>query len=246
VTPVTWLLAAIIGLALGLLGGGGSILTVPVFTYLMGYEPRQAIAMSLPVVGLAAATGAIAALGSRTLPLRAAVVMGPATMAGSYAGARLAVWFDPRTQLVLLGVIMLSAAAAMWHRSRATVAWQATSRPHPLLVVAIGLAVGVITGLVGVGGGFLLVPALVIVGGLPMHQATSASLLVIAMSASAGLVGYLGQVTFDWQVVGIFAAVASAGVIVGGRLAGRVPAARLQQGFAALLVVIALYMLVRG
>lgn len=244
--PLTWLLAVLMGLALGLLGGGGSILTVPIFTYLLGYEPRQAIAMSLPVVGLAAATGALAALGRGTLPLGPAVVMGPATMAGSYAGARAAAWIDGRTQLMMLAVIMLSAAVSMWRRSRASVVWRAPSHPHPLLVAAIGVGVGVLTGLVGIGGGFLIVPALVIVGGLPMSQATSASLLVIAMSASAGLAGYLGRVPLDWHVVGLFAAVASAGVVAGGNLARHVPAARLQQAFAVLLVVVAAYMLARS
>jgi len=246
VTPVAWLLAAAIGLALGLLGGGGSILTVPVFTYLLHYEPKQAIAMSLPVVGTAALAGAMAALARGTLPLGPALVMGPATMVGSYAGAWAASWIGGRTQLLLLAVIMLSAAAGMWQRSRAPVVWKAAPQPHPSLVVAIGLAVGMLTGLVGIGGGFLIVPALVIAGGLSMQRAASASLLVIAMSASAGLAGYVGRVAFDWQVVWLFAAVASVGVITGGYLSGRVPAVRLQQAFAALLVVIATYMLVRS
>jgi uncharacterized membrane protein YfcA len=244
-TPVAWFMAGAIGLALGLLGGGGSILTVPVFTYLLHYEPKQAIAMSLPVVGTAAAAGALAALRRGTLPLGPALVMGPATMAGSYAGAWAASWIVGRTQLLLLAVIMLSAAAAMWQRSRAVVAWRPTAHPHPVLIVGVGLAVGLVTGLVGIGGGFLIVPALVIVGGLPMQRATSASLLVIAMSASAGLAGYVGRVDLDWTVVGVFAAVASVGVVAGGHLAGRVSAARLQQGFAVLLLIIAVYMLLR-
>jgi len=244
-TPAAWVFAALIGLSLGLLGGGGSILTVPVFTYLLGYEPKQAIAMSLPVVGAAAASGALFALARGTLPLGPALVMGPATMAGSYAGAFLASFLSGRTQLVLLAVIMLSAAGAMWMRARRGGDLQAAPHPHPLLVVAIGLAVGLVTGVVGIGGGFLIVPALVLVGGLPMRQATSASLLVIALSAASGLAGYLGRVQFDWPVVGLFASVAAVGVVAGGLLAGRVPARRLQQGFAVLLLGIAAYMLLR-
>ncbi|MGE0462077.1 MAG: sulfite exporter TauE/SafE family protein [Vicinamibacterales bacterium] len=242
-TAAAWLVASLIGLSLGLLGGGGSILTVPVFTFLLGYEPKQAIAMSLPIVGAAAAAGAMSALARGTLPLGPAVVMGPATMAGSYAGAWLASFLDGRTQLLFLAVIMLSAAAAMWHRSGGGGEMHRAAHPHPVLVIAIGLAVGVLTGLVGIGGGFLIVPALVLVGGLPMRQATSASLLVIALSAAAGLAGYLGRVTFDWPVVGVFASVAAAGAVVGGYLGGRIPARRLQQGFAALLVTIAGYIL---
>lgn len=245
-TPVAWLAASLIGLSLGLLGGGGSILTVPVFAFLLGYEPRQAIAMSLPVVGCAAAAGAVSALARRALPVGPAVVMGPATMAGSYAGAWVASFLDGRTQLLLLAVIMLSAAAAMWQRSRGVAEMPTAAHPHPVLVMVVGLAVGALTGLVGIGGGFLIVPALVLVGGLPMRQATSASLLVIALSAAAGLAGYLGRVTIDWPVVGVFAAVAAVGAVTGGFLGGRIPARRLQQGFAVLLVVLAAYMLGRS
>jgi len=246
VTLAAWLVASLIGLSLGLLGGGGSILTVPVFTFLLGYEPKQAIAMSLPVVGAAAAAGAASALARRALPLGPALVMGPTTMAGSYAGAWAASFLDGRTQLLLLSLIMLAAAGAMWRRSRGGAEMHAAAHPHPVLVMAIGLAVGILTGLVGIGGGFLIVPALVVIGGLPMRQATSASLLVIALSASAGLAGYLGRVTFDWPVVGLFAAVAAAGAVAGGYLGGRIPARRLQQAFAVLLVLIAAYTLLRS
>jgi uncharacterized membrane protein YfcA len=245
-TVVAWVLSVVIGLSLGLLGGGGSILTVPVFTYVLGYEAKQAIAMSLPVVGTAAAAGALAAIWRGTLPLRPAALMAPATMAGAYVGARLASFLAGRVQLMLLALIMLVAAGAMWRRSRRTgPARLAPHAPHPALIVALGAAVGLLTGLVGIGGGFLIVPALVLAGGLPMHQATSVSLLVIALGATAGLVGYLGSVEVAWNVVAVFAGVASLGAIAGGALAGRVPAARLQKGFSALLVLIAIYMLVR-
>jgi uncharacterized protein len=245
-TMEAWILSLGIGLCLGLLGGGGSILTVPVFTYVLGYEAKQAIAMSLPVVGVAAAAGALGAWWRGTLPLRPAALMGPATMAGAYVGARLASFLPGRVQLILLALIMLLAAGAMWQRSRRTApAPLAAHAPHPVLMVALGAGVGLITGLVGIGGGFLIVPALVVAGGLPMHQATSVSLLVIALGASAGLVGYLGTVDVVWNVVALFAGVASLGAIAGGALAGRVPANQLQKGFSALLVVIAIYMLVR-
>ena len=133
----------------------------------------------------------------------------------------------------------------MWQRRAA--ASPARDRPaHPALVVSIGLAVGLLTGVVGIGGGFLIVPALVIGGGLPMRSATSASLLVIALSTAAGLAGYLGRAAFDWPVVGVFAVVASGGAIAGGLLAGRVSVQRLQQAFAVLLLALAVYILVRG
>ncbi|MGE0816706.1 MAG: sulfite exporter TauE/SafE family protein [Vicinamibacterales bacterium] len=244
-TLSAWGLATIIGLSLGLLGGGGSILTVPVFTYVLGYPAKQAIAMSLPVVGLAAATGAVAARRRGTLALGPALAMAPATMAGSYAGARAAAYLDGSTQLTLLAVAMLSAAAAMWQRSRASEEWHATDRAHPLVVAGIGIGVGLLTGLVGIGGGFMIVPALVVVGGIPMREATSTALLVIALSTLSGLAGYRQQVSLDWATVAIFAGIASLGVLAGGQLAGHIPARRLQQAFAGLLLALAAYMLLR-
>ncbi|MGE3274163.1 MAG: sulfite exporter TauE/SafE family protein [Vicinamibacterales bacterium] len=243
---LAWLLATAMGLSLGLLGGGGSILTVPIFTYVLGYPPKQAIAMSLPVVGLAALAGAVLGWRRGTLPLGPALTVGVATMAGAFAGARAAAWLDGRTQLVLLGIAMLSAAGAMWRRASRTESLQEGTQPHALLMAAVGLGVGLLTGLVGIGGGFMIVPALVIAGGLPMRQATSASLLIIALGAASGLAGYLGQVEILWSVVFSFAAVAAVGVLAGGVLGGRVSPRRLQQGFAVFLLVLAAYILWRG
>lgn len=258
-TPLAWLLAGAIGVALGLLGGGGSLLTVPVFTYVLGFGPKQAIAMSLPVVGFAAAAGAVSGLVRGTLPLRPALSIGAATMVGSFAGARLSRGLTGRTQLVMLAVAMLSAAFAMWRRSRGVGNHEGlpplgtpglpplkTGHRHPLLLSAVGLGVGLLTGVVGIGGGFMIVPALVIAGGLQMHEAASASLLVIALSAASGLAGYLGHVDLVWPVVVPFALMSAVGVLAGGLAASRVSHGRLQQGFTFFLVILACYILVRG
>jgi uncharacterized protein len=246
-TPLAWILAGTIGVALGLLGGGGSILTVPVFTYVLGFGPKQAIAMSLPVVGFAAAAGAVSGLVRGTLPLGPALSIGAATMVGSFAGARLSSGLTGRTQLAMLAVAMLSAAFAMWRRSRRdTGPPQPGAHRHPLLLSAVGLGVGLLTGVVGIGGGFMIVPALVIAGGLQMREAASASLLVITLSAASGLAGYLGHVDFVWPVVVPFALMSAVGVLAGGLAASRVSHGRLQQGFAFFLVILACYILIRG
>ncbi|MEO8681083.1 MAG: sulfite exporter TauE/SafE family protein [Vicinamibacterales bacterium] len=243
-TALAWLLAAGVGLALGVLGGGGSILTVPVFTYVLGFEAKQAIAMSLPVVGIAAAAGAVMGIWRGTLPLAPALMVGAATMVGAFGGARLATLLAGRTQLMLLAIAMLSAAVAMWFRSRTTSGLAGFhGHRHPLVLGAVGLAVGTLTGIVGIGGGFLIVPALVIAGGLPMREATAASLLVIALSAAAGMAGYFGHVVFAWRIILPFAAMSSAGVIAGGVLAGRISQQYLQRSFAVALVLLACYML---
>ena len=168
-------------------------------------------------------------------------------MVGSFAGARLSSGLTGRAQLVMLAVAMLSAAFAMWRRSRLdTRPPQPAAQRHPLLLSAVGLGVGLLTGVVGIGGGFMIVPTLVIAAGLQMREAASASLLVIALSAASGLAGYLGHVDFVWPVVVPFALMAAAGVLAGGLAAARVSHGLLQQGFAFLLVILACYILIRG
>lgn len=233
-------LAAVIGLVLGVLGGGGSILTVPVFVYVLGFAPKLAIAMSLPVVGAVSLVGALGHWRGGNVDLRTALVFGTIAMGGSYAGARVAAYVAGPIQLVLLGVVMLAAAVSMLRRSsNASLqkgAPHARHRPHIVLLVTVGLAVGVLTGLVGIGGGFLIVPALVVLGRVPMKQAIGTSLLVIAMNSVTGFLGYLGQVQVPWAFVGVFTGVAMLGIVVGTVMARHAPAPVLQRAFAVLLI----------
>lgn len=246
-TAMAFAVAAAIGFTMGLLGGGGSILVVPALTYLMGFDTKLAIVTSLAVVGLSAAAGALASFARGTLPVRPAVIIGLTTMVGAYGGARIGADLAERTQLAILAAVMIGAAAVMVYQSRRDREVElpsATARPITLGVIGIGL--GVITGLVGVGGGFLIVPALVIAGGLPMRSASSASLLAIALGASAGLAGYAGRVPLRWAFVLPFAAVASVATVAGGRIAHRVAQRHLQRVFALAIVVIAVFILTRG
>ncbi len=232
----------VIGLSLGLLGGGGSILTVPVFVYLLGFDAKQSIAMSLAVVGATSAFGAAGHWRAGNVNLRVALIFGVVAMAGSYLGARLAVFFSGAVQLALFAIIMLVAAVFMFRRRDAE-AGQGNGSPRgasrmPFALVAVeGLAVGVVTGLVGVGGGFLIVPALVLLGGLPMKEAVGTSLLVIAMNSAAGFSGYLGQVEIAWAFVALFTGVAVPGILAGTYLTAFVPQAALRRAFALLLIV---------
>ncbi|GAC1515926.1 MAG: sulfite exporter TauE/SafE family protein [Gemmatimonadaceae bacterium] len=166
---VGYTLAAFVGLSLGLLGGGGSILTVPIFVYVLGFDPKLAIAMSLPVVGTASLVGAIGHWKAGHVDVRTAAVFGVIAMGGAYGGARLAVFVPGRVQLALLAVIMLVAAVAMLRSARRPDD-ERTRMPSHLrrlpvgLVVPVALGVGLVTGIVGIGGGFLVVPALVLGG----------------------------------------------------------------------------------
>lgn len=234
-------LAALIGLSLGLLGGGGSILTVPIFVYILGFGVKEAIAMSLAVVGITSLFGAVGHWKAGNVNLRVATIFGTVAMLGTYLGARLAIYFSGAAQLSLFAVVMLLAALFMFREPRpaAKEAGRTLSiRQMPLaLIVLEGLAVGVLTGLVGVGGGFLIVPALVLLGKVPMREAVGTSLLVIAMKSVAGFAGYLGQVEVAWGFMALFTGVAIGGILIGTWLVRFVPQHALQRSFALFLVV---------
>jgi uncharacterized membrane protein YfcA len=239
-----YLFAALIGLALGTLGGGGSILTVPVFVYVLGFGPKLAIAMSLPVVGVAALVGVASHWRAGNVRLQTALIFGSVAMVGSYAGARASVWFSGRAQLLVLGTVMIAAAASML---RSAIKDEATdpgsSSPHPALLLAVGLGVGVLTGLIGIGGGFLIVPALVILGRVPMKAAVGTSLLVIAMNSTSGYLGHAGREAVPWDFVVRFTAVAIVGILAGTALVHHIPTRQLKRAFALLLIIIGVLVL---
>jgi hypothetical protein len=236
-------LAVLIGVSLGLLGGGGAILTVPALVYVMGMDVKQAVPTSLVIVGLTAFTGMLRHRSAGTVDVRAAVTFGPAAILGSLIGTRAALLVASEVQLVVFGVILL-AAATMMLRPRREALHPARPRGLPLIVV-IGTGVGFLTGFIGVGGGFMYVPALALLAGLDMKKAVGTSLALIAMSSAAGVGGYLGHVEFDWLLVGIFTGLAFAGVQIGSALVPKVSQERLRRWFAVLLLVMGVVVLIR-
>ncbi len=247
---LSFVLATLVGLSLGLLGGGGSILTVPIFVYVLGFAAKPAIAMSLPVIGATSLVGAIRHWRAGNVNLRIAMIFGGVAMVAAYVGARLSVLVSGPVQLTLLAVVMLVAAVSMFRSGRsadssALVSSRSaeTGAMSITLVLTAGIGVGLLTGIVGVGGGFLIVPALVLLGKLPMTQAVGTSLVVIAMNSASGFLGYAGQVTVPWGFIGMFTAVAISGILVGTHLVRFVSQGALKQGFAAFLVVMGIMML---
>ena len=240
-------LAALIGVALGLMGGGGSILTVPIFVYVLGFGAKEAIALSLAVVGAVSLAGVVGHWRAGHVRPRVAVTFGLVAMLGTYAGARLAVLVSGGVQLVLFAAVMLVAAYFMFRDRDVTEGESATAQPVPAhedspwvrygLIVVEGRGVGVLTGLVGVGGGFLIVPVLVLLAGLTMKEAVGTSLLVIAMKSAAGFYGYMGQVEVPWAFLALFTAVAITGILLGTYLIRYVSQAGLRRAFALFLVV---------
>ena len=241
-------LALVIGLSLGLLGGGGSILTVPVLVYILHYSMQQAAPMSLMVVGVTSAVGAVNHHRAGNIRWDIALAFVPAAVLGAFAGARLSASVPSRVRMTIFAVLMLAAAVSMffgpslWNRGGDEVL-----RPRrPWWVLSgLGMLVGAITGLVGVGGGFMYVPALALLGGLAMRQAVGTSLVLIVTSCVSGLLGYAGMVAFDWPAIAEFTALAVVGVLAGSRLVARVSPTGLRRGFAVLLVIIGLAVLIR-
>jgi uncharacterized protein len=291
----------LIGLSLGALGGGGSILTVPVLVYLLGQSPHAATAGSLLIVGITAAGGMIAHRRAGRVRLAPGIVFGVLGVAGSYAGARLSSSVPPGLLLSLFAGLMLVAAAAMLRRRRGAAGQHvpaAQSPPAPrqaaapgdlgasplrggaitatldkpaaavlapgrpvawprprgsaavrrgLKIIAAATGVGLLTGFFGVGGGFVIVPALVLALGFDMPAAVGTSLLVIAINSAAALAVRLGgPVALDWPLLGVFTAAALAGALAGNRLASRVDPARLGTAFTVLLIAVAAYSLARS
>jgi uncharacterized membrane protein YfcA len=236
-------LAALIGVSLGLLGGGGSILAVPLLVYVAGLPAKQAIATSLFIVGTTAAIAVLPHALANRVRWRTGLIFGLAGMAGAYAGGRLAAYIPGQILLIAFALMMLATAAAMIRGRR-----PATTKPVPRelpipRVVADGIAVGLATGLVGAGGGFLVVPALVLLGGLPMPIAVGTSLVVIAMKSFAGFAGYLSVVDVHWGLALAVTAAAVLGSLIGGKLTGRIPEDVLRRSFGWFVVAMGIFVL---
>ncbi|MEV0132163.1 sulfite exporter TauE/SafE family protein [Dactylosporangium sp. NPDC050688] len=228
---LTVALAGAIGVSLGLLGGGGSILAVPLLVYVAGLPAKEAIATSLLVVGATSAVAVIPHLRAGRVRWRTGLIFGLAGMAGAYTGGRVAAYVPAGVLLAGFALMMLATAAAMI-RGRRGAAGEPVPHELPLLrVVVDGVVVGLVTGLVGAGGGFLVVPALALLGGLAMPVAVGTSLVVIAMKSFAGFAGYLSSVSVDWELAVAVTLAAAAGSLLGARLAGRIPADVLRKAF---------------
>lgn len=219
-----------IGLALGLLGGGGSILTLPILVYVLGLEPKSAIATSLVVVGATSAAALVPHARGGRVDVRIGAAFAAASMLGAYGGARLARYVPSAVLLGAFAAMMLVTGLAML-RGRASREASTARRPW-LRIAASGVAIGGLTGLVGAGGGFLIVPALVLLCGLAMPKAIGTSLLVIAANSFAGFAGYVGHVSFDGRLALLVTGAAVAGSFAGAILAGRTKPEALRRVFA--------------
>ena len=257
----TWitghLLGLLIGLSLGLIGGGGSILAVPILVYILGIDAKTAIAMSLAIIGIVSLMGVIPHWKQGNVNLKTAISFTPPAMLGAFWGARLAALplITDTIQLVCLASIMLVASFLMIRQPKAKPRDQrelSVSQKHqsqfkyPWLAITIeGLGVGVLSGFVGVGGGFAMIPALVLLGRIPMKEAIGTSLLIITFKSATGFIGYLNQVNLNWNLMLTLTTVAVLGVIWGAYFSGPRQGAKLQRAFGYFLIAVAIFILIK-
>ncbi len=240
-----------IGFPLALMGSGGSILAVPILVYAFGRDVPTAAGTSLAIVGTIAVSGAFAHFRAGRVLLLTGLLFGGSGALGALLGARLNALAPGALVLLLFALVMFAVAAGMLRSSRKGVPLAPEFRePRDAAslarVVAAGLGVGVLSGFFGVGGGFLIVPALMLAIRAPIHYAVGTSLFAIALQSIGGVMGYLQLGKIDFGLAGLFLLGGAVGVLLGMRLAGRLSGARLQQVFAVFVIVVALFLVYRN
>ena len=253
--------AILIGLVLGLIGGGGSILTLPVLVYLFGVEPVIATAYSLFIVGLAAVAGTLKNMSQKLVDFKTALVFALPAFIAVYLTRRYLVpalpdpLFSINTWnlskdvgiMVFFAVIMVLASVSMIRGRREETDTSTDQEPqynYPLIILE-GFVVGILTGIVGAGGGFLIIPALVLLAKLPMKKAVATSLLIIAIKSLIGFIGDIQVIDIDWGFLLVFAGLSVIGIFAGVRLSQIVPGKKLKKGFGWFVLVMGVFIVLR-
>lgn len=248
---LAWIGALFIGLTLGLLGSGGSILTVPVLVYLVGQDPKVAIAGSLMIVAIISTFSAYSYARQDLIKWRTVIVFGVPGMLGALVGAWGAHFVSNAMQMLVFAALMLTAAYLMYKPVKLKDADKEHEERAIYKIATDGFIVGAVTGLVGVGGGFLIIPALVLLGGLSMRLAVGTSLVIIAIKSYVGFVGYLDvldalKLSVDWNIILIFSAIGVIGGWLGHKISSRVNQQALKKGFALFLVLMGSFILYKN
>ena len=260
---IGYLASVLIGLSLGLIGGGGSILTVPVLVYLLGVDPVLGTAYSLFIVGATSAVGSVSYFRRSLVDVRTAIVFGLPSIVAVFLTRAYLVPAIPsevfssgdfvidRNMLlmVLFAVLMLTASVSMIrptgkHRNESTNEQEGRKFSYPLILLE-GIVVGTLTGLVGAGGGFLIIPALVLLGGLPMKKAIGTSLVIISAKSLLGFLGEHNPAAFDWLLLLSVTGLAVIGIFIGMRLSHYIDGAKLKPAFGWFVFIMGLYIILK-
>jgi hypothetical protein len=258
---VGYILAALVGISLGLIGSGGSILTVPILVYVMGVDPVLATAYSLFIVGTTAMVGGIQSAVQKRVDFKTVFIFGIPSIVAVYATRLWLVPFIPQklfslgslaitkpiALMLLFAIVMILASVSMIRPGKvAVVDENAPLRYNYPMILLEGAVVGILTGLVGAGGGFLIIPALVLLAKMPMKLAVGTSLFIIAAKSLIGFTGDLqGSQLIDWRLLGIFTAAAVVGILFGIVLSKKIPGDQLKKGFGWFVLLMGIYIIVK-
>lgn len=230
-------LATLVGLSLGALGSGGSIITIPILVYVAGVPTEMAVSMSLVIVGTTSLLGALLKLRRGMVAIKPGLLFAATGMIGSYIGSTGTHMVPRRDLMLLFAVVMLIVAGLMW---RGAAGLHRADHLSVYRCLPAGFAVGLLTGFLGIGGGFLIVPALVLFAGLDPRIAVGTSLAVIALNSSTGLLGQLRFVDVDWSLLVGFLIFALAGMVAGANVSSHLAEHRLRRIFATTIFVVGL------
>ena len=240
------LLAILIGIALGFFGGGGAILTVPLLHYGLDMPLATAITTSLIIIGIASLISTLQYARHGHVDWRLGLIMGSTGMVGALLGARLTVYLPEQSLLLLLAAVMIASGIAMLCKRGSQVDCAVANSNIPLVKTAsMGLIIGLFTGMVGAGGGFLVVPALILLGGLSVQLATGTSLFVITLNSSSGILGHINHTDLNYQIIAITTVCAIFGAILGSRLALSAKPEQMRKGFAGFILLIAAFLILK-
>ena len=252
-----YIASLLIGVSLGLIGGGGSILTIPVLVYLFAISPTIAISYSLFIVGLTSLVGAYNNYRKGLVNFKTVLLFGSSSITTVFVARKFIIPFLPDVfftigtfdvhhalfVMVVFAILMVAASLSMIRNGHVKAG--KTTNSSPLLLVLFGVLIGLVTGFLGAGGGFLLIPALVILMKLPMKEAIGTSLLIIALNSLIGFLGDIGRHPIDWTFIIIVSMIAIAGVFIGGYFNQKVNADKLKKGFGWFVLITGLYIIFR-
>ncbi|MEO7444945.1 MAG: sulfite exporter TauE/SafE family protein [Ferruginibacter sp.] len=253
-----YIAALLIGLSLGLIGGGGSILTVPVLVYLFHIDPLTAVSYSLLIVGLTSAVGALNNYRRGYVDIKTALLFGLSSVITVYSIRKFMLPVIPSQFiignvtlsfgtfiLIVFALLMVTAAVSMI-RKREIFVRQTSRVSKPLLILLLyGIGLGIVTGFLGAGGGFILIPALVLILGMPMKTAIGTSLMIISFNSLIGFMGDIGHYNLDWKLAAILSAIAICGIFLGGKLGRNVDGTKLRKGFGWFVLVMGIYIVTK-